>query len=193
MAKWAAVAPEITKDRKVSFQTTKGTTEYSHPTLPNVSKSINDSMSPFGLKASWRTEQPDGQIRVTCIVSHKLGHSESTSLVAPSDVSGSKNPIQAMGSTISYLERYTLLALTGLAAHDTDDDGNAAGQAVECITEDQAIVIDDLIKETGANEKLFLKWVNVTSVREIPATSYDAVISELNRKKKKTRKPGEEG
>ena len=178
MSKWAAVAPEITKDKKVSFSTTKGQTEYSHATLHNVTKSITESMSPYGLKPSWRTEQPEGQIKVTCIVSHRLGHSESTSLSAPADNSGSKNPIQAMGSTISYLERYTLLALTGLAAHDMDDDGQAAGGKVdEFITEDQ---VKDITKRLtavyGKDPSMFLDWIGAETVDTIPAKDYKKAI-----------------
>jgi hypothetical protein len=41
------------------------------------------------------------------------------------DDSGGKNKIQAIASAKSYLERYTLLAITGLATKDMDDDGRA--------------------------------------------------------------------
>ena len=46
---------------------------------------------------------------------------------APLDTSGGKNNIQAMGSAVSYLERYTLLAITGLSTKEMDDDGRGAG------------------------------------------------------------------
>jgi hypothetical protein len=54
-----------------------------------------------------------------------MGHSERTTLSATADTSGSKNSIQAIGSTVTYLQRYTLLAAVGLAAGG-DDDGQAA-------------------------------------------------------------------
>ena len=41
------------------------------------------------------------------------------------DNSGSKNSIQAIGSTTTYLQRYTLFSILGLAAGE-DDDGSAA-------------------------------------------------------------------
>ena len=47
-------------------------------------------------------------------------------MAAGPDGSGGKNAIQAIGSTVSYLERYTLLAATGLATEDQDDDGRGA-------------------------------------------------------------------
>ena len=56
-----------------------------------------------------------------------MGHSEAVSIAGPLDDSGQKNGIQQIGSTITYLERYTLMAIMGLAAHDQDDDGIASG------------------------------------------------------------------
>ena len=40
-----------------------------------------------------------------------------------------QNSIQAVGSTVTYLQRYTLLAATGLATSDSDDDGRG-GQPI---------------------------------------------------------------
>lgn len=42
---------------------------------------------------------------------------------APSDLSGNKNAIQAIGSTTTYLMRYTLIAAFGLTTADEDNDG----------------------------------------------------------------------
>jgi len=123
MAAFKADPPKINKDRKVSFNKTN----YSHASLGNVTEKINSGLGEHGLSAAWATEQNGTSIKVTCTITHMLGHSESTSLVAPADTSGAKNGIQAIGSTISYLQRYTILALTGLATQDQDDDGVQAG------------------------------------------------------------------
>ena len=72
-----------------------------------------------------------------------MGHFETTSLTAAGDQSGGKNAIQALGSTISYLERYTILALTGLSTHEMDDDA----KGVEYITEKQLSSLVDLANE----------------------------------------------
>jgi len=120
--------PEILKDRNVKYQTSKGVTDYNHATLYNVTTCINKALSEHGLSASWITSQADSLIKVTCKITHIMGHSEETSLAAPPDMTGSKNAIQAIGSTVTYLQRYTVLALTGLATQDQDDDGNAGAK-----------------------------------------------------------------
>jgi hypothetical protein len=65
-------------------------------------------------------------MEVTCTIRHILGHSESVAMGAAPDTGPGRNAIQARGSAKSYLERYTLLAATGMAASDTDTDGNTS-------------------------------------------------------------------
>lgn len=127
MSEFKANPPEILKDKTVSYQTSKGVTDYKHATLSNVTTCINKALSMHGLTASWITSQDNGSVKVTCRITHIEGHSEETALSAPPDSTGSKNAIQSIGSTVTYLQRYTLLALTGLATYDQDDDGKGAG------------------------------------------------------------------
>ncbi len=122
MTNFKKKAPDIFKDKNVKYATSKGTTEYNHATLFNVTETIGKALGEQGLSASWLTSQKDNLVTVTCKITHTLGHFEETGLTASPDLSGSKNPIQAIGSTVSYLQRYTLLALTGLATKDQDDD-----------------------------------------------------------------------
>ena len=85
-------------------------------------------LSEQGLSHKWVTKSMDGGVEVTCKITHVQGYSESTSMFAGHDTSGSKNAIQAIGSTVTYLQRYTLKAALGLAEGGQDDDGNAACQ-----------------------------------------------------------------
>lgn len=91
--------------------------------LAETLQTIKGAMSDHGISHGWTTQQADGVISVTCTVTHIDGHSESTSLSAGADSTGSKNSIQAIGSTVSYLQRYTLFALLGLASQEMDTDG----------------------------------------------------------------------
>ena len=123
MAAFKENPPEIIKDRHVQYRTQKGQTDYDHATLANVTTCINKALSGHGLTTSWATSQDNDSVKVTCKITHIMGHSENTSLSAPPDLTGSKNAIQAIGSTVKYLQRYTLLALLGLATREQEDDG----------------------------------------------------------------------
>jgi len=120
MADFKANAPTITKTKKVEY----GNTSYSHADLGKIASQIAAEMSKYGLSHAWDIDQSDPKcIKVICIVTHSMGHSESVPMQAPADTTGSKNVIQSIGSTVTYLQRYTLVAITGLAAGDEDDDG----------------------------------------------------------------------
>lgn len=195
MALFKANPPKIDKDRTVSFDTSKGKTIYNHATLANVTEKINSGLSKYGLSASWRTQQ-NGKIIVTCKITHELGHSEETSLSADPDTSGSKNPIQAIGSTITYLERYTLLALTGLATDEQDDDGKSSGPAVEKITDKDISGLRDtfiLLENLGGNppdvtEANLIKFLNISSLEEMPVSMLPNAKNALETKRKKLTK-----
>lgn len=50
---------------------------------------------------------------------------------AAPDTGGAKNAIQARASAQTYLQRYTLKAITGLSEQDDDDDGRGSGRPDE--------------------------------------------------------------
>jgi hypothetical protein len=126
MAVFKLNPPVILKDKGVGYANKDGSfTGYMHATLGGVTEKVVAALAQHGFSHSWDTTQKDGgQIFVTCKLTHRLGHSESTALNSSADISGKKNNIQAMASTVTYLQRYTLLAACGLATMDMGlDDG----------------------------------------------------------------------
>jgi len=128
MAEFKKNPPQIIKDKAVGYSNKDGTfTGYKHASLGNVTTAIVEGLAMHGFSHSWDVQQDGTVAHVTCKITHRKGHSESVSMQAGKDDSGKKNQIQQVASAISYLQRYTLLAATGLATHDQDDDGaNAA-------------------------------------------------------------------
>lgn len=129
MSRFQENAPVITKDKRVHFRSKNGgaDTDYMHATLGNVSAAILAVLGRERISVSWIPEQKDARIFVTCVLKHVGGHETRTALNGPPDVTGNKNPVQQVVSTITMLERYTLLAATGMATHDQDDDGRTGG------------------------------------------------------------------
>lgn len=148
-----------------------------------IAKAIDPIISQFGLSYRFRTTQTD-RISVTCVLSHKDGHSEETTLSGPPDASGSKNAIQAIGSTLTYLQRYTLVQALGLAASE-DDDGGKAGVTVETITEEQAMLLRELIEATQSDERGVLTYVRANDIASIAADKFDGLVAMLKRKEQR--------
>lgn len=183
MAAVKADMPKIVKNRKVDFTTQRGRTNYQYEDLASIIDQIGPVLSQHGLSVRYRTiAEPNQPITVTCIVSHRLGHSEENTLMAGRDDSGNKNSIQAIGSTVTYLQRYTLKAALGIAAA-ADDDG-ARSEDKGPITEGEREVILTLIEETSSDIEKFCAALGVESVADIPPASFRRAVSMLNAKKK---------
>lgn len=120
--------PVLHKNKTVNYQNKDlSMTSYDHATLDHLCEAICPELSKHGLSHRWDTMQGEGgAITVTCVLTHEMGHSQGVPLKSLPDQSGGKNAIQSIGSTVTYLQRYTLLAVTGLAVGVQDDDGAAA-------------------------------------------------------------------
>lgn len=121
MGKFQANKPDLIRASKVSFG--QGKTAYNFCSLSDMEKALKAPLGKCGLTYRFENFMEDGAFGVRCIVTHEQGHSESTQMVAPADSSGNKNAIQGIGSTSTYLMRYTLIAAFALTTADEDDDG----------------------------------------------------------------------
>jgi len=176
--------PKIIKDKHVGFTSKKtgGTTEYDYTSLSYLVAKIEPCLNKVGLSISWKISDGDnGQVKVTVFLTHMFGHSESCSMSSAPDTSGAKNSIQAKGSAISFLKRYTLFAILGLTAFDHDDDGQSS-ELKEYITEEQGIQLNDLILGFNVNEKKFLNFMKVNNLAEIEAKDFEHAKTNLLKK-----------
>jgi len=186
MAAFKANPPKILKDSHVEYKGTK----YDHASLGNVTETISQALSQNDLTAAWETDQGENKITVTCHITHIAGHSEKTALSAGADSSGSKNAIQAIGSTITYLQRYTLLAITGLAAMGQDDDGKGAEpvKPVKVITIEQAQAIAKGVKQAGVDKEKFLKLHKIEKFEQLTEVGLRKAQAQVARRIKENKK-----
>jgi len=127
LAAFKAEFIEIIKRKRVEFTTRDGDiTSYKHAELADVVEAVGPALARHGFSYRWDVQQTKGEITVTCILKHAKGHSESVTMSAPPDASGKKNSIQQIASTVSYLQRYTLKAITGVAEKGEDNDGHGS-------------------------------------------------------------------
>jgi len=152
-----------------------------------IARTIDPIISKHGISYRFRTVQTEKLISVTCVLSHEAGHYEETTLSGPADTTGSKNAIQAIGSTLSYLQRYSLVQALGLAAAE-DDDGKAAGAGSPISADDAQNIRDMITAASGEDEALrgriearLLKWAKVESIEAIPAAKYEEAVENLKK------------
>lgn len=116
--------PELKKSKTAKISSKTGASfSYNYADLGSITKAIKGLLLECGLAYRWEFEEKDKLMKVTCHISHRDGHTETTSMEAGLDNSGSKNDIQQKGSTQTYLQRYTLIGALGLSTADEDNDG----------------------------------------------------------------------
>lgn len=181
MAAFKSEPLRVIKSKQVSIP---GGAKFSHATLADVVDAAVAGMGAHGLSHRWITSQSANEITVTCVVTHALGHSESTSLTCKPDDSGKKNAIQQVASAITYLERYTLQAALGIAASDMqEDDGRGTSHQVETLSDEQQAQLQDLIDANGRDKAKFLAWAKVESLQDIPASWFEKCRTLLSQRK----------
>ena len=175
-AKFAGMAPTILNDGDVDFKDT----QYKFATLAGTLDQIREALQTCGLHTSWKTDDTlDGNnLRVTCYLTHELGYQEETSLSADKQAGKGQtgmNSLQAVKSTVSYLERITLYALLGLASRTDDDDGKGAVVEIATISNQQLKSLTTKIAKVGAETKKLLELFKVETLADLKVDQYKPV------------------
>jgi hypothetical protein len=162
MAAFKAESIRITKDKENKQYKSMYTT------IGNLVDTVTPFLSRHGLSAGWEVSQ-DKAIRVTCTITHRLGHSKSVSMEGPADTSGAKNPLQQIKSTVTYLKIGTFEAICGLASVEgnLDDDGNGSGKRDEPTESMEGAAVNDfisLIEGSGDLDELQKNYFNARDV-----------------------------
>lgn len=123
LSQMQAEMPIIRKLSNASFATKSGgQMSYAFAKLEDIVEQMKPLLKKFGF--SFRFEQGfENGIFIKCIATHKDGHSEECSMVGGADMSGNKNPLQQVASSVTYLRRYTLTGVFGISTADADIDG----------------------------------------------------------------------
>jgi hypothetical protein len=183
--------PTILKSKKVGFDSRKpgaARTTYRHEDMAAIASAIDEPLGRHGLSYRFRTHNPPGEpITVTCIISHREGHSEENSLSGPPDDSGAKNKHQAIGSAVTYLSRYTLKAALGLAAAD-DDDAQATSADTAAINPEQLDELQQLIAHVGQDIGKFCAYFGIDKVADLRASDFADAKYNLELKKNPSKK-----
>jgi hypothetical protein len=117
--------PEMPTIKERGKAIVQGSVRYTYALWEDMNEQIKPVLAKHGFSITFRTDFKEG-ISVTGVLAHKAGHREETSILLPADVSGSKNAVQAVASTVSYGKRYTAGLLLNLTTHGEDDDAYRA-------------------------------------------------------------------
>jgi hypothetical protein len=126
LVKARAAFPAILKNRKVTVSTSHGKYDFEYADLSRILEAVVGPLAEHGLVIVNSVDASDtGGVRVTTSLSHVSGQWMATTLSA-----GPCQDIQKYGSALSYLRRYGICALLGIAGESDDDGNQTVGNAV---------------------------------------------------------------
>jgi hypothetical protein len=117
--------------------------------LEDINDTIRPVLQKYGFAVTFRVKHESNVMWITTVLSHRDGHSEETSIPLSLDASGSKNAVQAVGSTISYGKRYGICMMLNISTgEDNDGQGLAANKepAKQTITDSRLAKAIEKIK-----------------------------------------------
>jgi hypothetical protein len=165
-------------DEKGGIKDRAGNVQSTYAKWDDIAEAIRPLLHEYGFTLTFRVVTTP-KVAVTGVLSHRDGHTDETTMELPVDDSGSKNTVQAVGSSFSYGKRYTAIALlniTSRAKQDRDDDGQAGGargygeiakRAIEAINGCETLVALKAWKDTHFDG--VSKMAEPDEIREIVA------------------------
>lgn len=150
-----------------------------YATFEDINDVIKPIMQTHGFAITFKVENVPAGLSVTGILMHRAGHRESTTMLLPLDTSGSKNAVQAVGSSTSYGKRYVMSALLNLTTRGEDDDGHAAVPTAN-VTTVQAAGINALLERCTPKTR---DWFTgeYGSAECVPKGRHDLLVAQLNK------------
>lgn len=156
--------------------------QYTHTSLGAAVSAVVPHLTKFGFSHSWIPSTESGKVRVTCRLTHAEGHHDETSIEAPPDNSGSKSASQAVASTITLLQRYTLLSLLGIATADMREPNGEDGGDGARVDMKRNIKALGRLESTGITKEQACEHVG-KSVNEWTGVDLDKLFDLMQSKK----------
>ena len=145
----------------------------------------SDILNNHGIHITQPTVQEGDMLVVRTILTHTSGETIQDFGIPLAGWENAKNPMQALGSAVSYSRRYSLCSLIGITP--AEDDGQSLTQDTpkpsNKITAAQAQMLNDLATEVGANKTKFCAYLGVPHFEDINASQFDVAKSALEKKR----------
>ncbi len=178
MAECQREIPQIQKDGRIMV---KGMERSRYALHEDIDTAIRPIYSKHGFAVSYDTAPKENKIEVSMKVSHRAGHSETTTIALPVDASDFRSSVQSVGSTITYAKRQLLAMKFNIVSRGLDDDGQGGDRK---ITDDQAKDLQALMDEVKQDVPKFLKYFQIAKVSDLPEKEFRGAVQDLERKRK---------
>lgn len=131
--------PTIKKTKKVLNKDGR-TVRYQFAPLDSITDQIKKPLKEYNLSYRWETKQDKTGVRAIAIVTHIMGHSESSEFEVPIDTEGYMTQPQKFASALTFAKRYSLCNALGLSTGDEDTDATDVRKEPEAKSQKSKII-----------------------------------------------------
>ena len=149
--------------------------------LAEVLNTVRPVFASHGLSIVQSTSYDGSLVSVTTTILHaEGGYISSTASCVPA-----KADAQGVGASTTYLRRYALAAMTGIAQEDDDGQSAAHNKPAAPATKEDISSLKTRMEGLGVDEEAFLKYLAVKSLSELTKPAVTKANASLDAKAKK--------
>jgi len=154
--------------------------------LAEVLNTVRPVFAANGLSIIQSTAYDGSLVSVTTTILHSEGgHINSTASCVPA-----KADAQGIGASTTYLRRYALAAMCGIAQEDDDGQAASHNKPAAPATKEDISSLKERMEGLGVDEEAFLKYLAVKSLSELTKPVLVKANASLDAKAKKIQKGG---
>ena len=127
LAEFQKECPVIEKTKKVMERDSQKV-RYMYAPIDSIVTQVREYVSKNGFSYRWETKQEGNKITAVCVLTHVLGHSESSGFTIESEASKFMSAPQSQASALTFAKRYTLCNVLGISTGEEDDDATTVNQ-----------------------------------------------------------------
>jgi len=177
MTQFKAEMPKVIRSRSVPGK--DGNERYKVVALEDVADPVMKTLLKHHITYRYKSDYlPDGKIKVTCFLALEgtAYEEQGATLAAPPDTSGGKDALKAVGSTTSYLEKYTLMASVGMHVYGSDPEAVIPDHPEEGMDEGTALDCIASIESAASEDEVWDRYIECLRTAGVP----DNILADLN-------------
>lgn len=170
--------PVIQKTRNVMNKDGR-TIRYSFAPIDSIVTQIKAPLKKHNLSYRWEVDTKDGKVTARCIITHALGHSESSSFEVPVDTEGYMTAPQKNASALTFAKRYSLCNALGISTGDEDTDATDVGQKDAKDPRTKVITRLRALGEAAKTAEQYKEAVMRLTKLDLVPENYDEIVTRL--------------
>lgn len=156
------------------------TVRYKFAPIEAIVTQIKPYVLKHGLSYRWEVDTKDGKVTARAIITHILGHSESSAFEVPVDVEGYMSAPQKNASALTFAKRYSLCNALGIATGDEDTDATDVTQKDPKDPKSKIVFRLRALKEKTATKEQIQEAVTRLAKLELEPENFDEIITRLD-------------